>query len=138
VLIQTHHPEHPLLQQLVAAGYPAFAQAALTERQDAGLPPFSNLALLRAEATDARAPERFLSEAREAVDAKLIAGLEFWGPVPSPMERRAGRFRAQLLLVARDRKRLHRLLANWVPRLGELKSARKVRWSLDVDPIDLF
>ncbi|MBI5041677.1 MAG: primosomal protein N', partial [Gammaproteobacteria bacterium] len=137
VLIQTHHPEHPLLQQLVEAGYPAFAAAALVERQAAGLPPFSNLALLRAEATDARAPERFLSEARDAVDAKLIAGLEFWGPVPSPMERRAGRFRAQLLLVARDRKRLHRLLTNWVPRLGELKSARKVRWSLDVDPIDL-
>ncbi|MBI5461362.1 MAG: primosomal protein N' [Gammaproteobacteria bacterium] len=138
VLVQTHHPEHPLLQQLVAAGYPAFAAAALAERQAAGLPPFSNLALLRAEATDARAPEHFLSAARDATDTRLTNGLEFWGPVPSPMERRAGRFRAQLLLVARDRKRLHRLLADWVPRLGELKAARKVRWSLDVDPIDLF
>ncbi len=138
VLIQTHHPQHPLLQQLVEAGYPAFRQAALAERQAAGLPPFSNLALLRAEATDAQAPERFLMAAREAVDAKSATGVEFWGPVPSPMERRAGRIRAQLLLVARDRKRLHRLLAGWVPRLSELKSARKVRWSLDVDPIDLF
>ena len=138
VLIQTHHPQHPLLQQLVQAGYPAFAQAALFERQAAGLPPFSNLALLRAEATDAQAPDRFLSEARDSADSRLRSGLEFWGPVPSPMERRAGRFRAQLLLVARDRKRLHRLLADWVPRLSTLKSARKVRWSLDVDPIDLF
>ena len=138
VLIQTHHPEHPLLLQLVQAGYPAFARAALAERQAAGLPPFSNLALLRAEATDARAPEGFLADARDAVDTRLINGVEFWGPVPSPMERRAGRFRAQLLLVARDRRRLHKLLADWVPRLGGLKSARKVRWSLDVDPIDLF
>jgi primosomal protein N' (replication factor Y) len=138
VLIQTHHPEHPLLQQLVEAGYPAFAQAALAERQAAGLPPFSNLALLRAEATDASAPEQFLMEARDAVDAKSATGVEFWGPVPSPMERRAGRIRAQLLLVARDRKHLHKLLAGWVPRLSELKSARKVRWSIDVDPIDLF
>ncbi len=138
MLIQTHHPEHPLLQQLVEAGYPAFAQAALAERQAAGLPPFSNLALLRAEATDAQAPERFLIEARDMVDAKSATGVEFWGPVPSPMERRAGRIRAQLLLVARDRKRLHKLLAGWVPRLSELKSARKVRWSIDVDPIDLF
>ena len=138
VLIQTHHPQHPLLQQLIQAGYPAFAQAALAEREAAGLPPFSNLALLRAEATDARAPEQFLSDARDAVDAALSAGLEFWGPVPSPMERRAGRFRGQLLLVARERRRLHRLLADWVPRLGGLKTARKVRWSLDVDPIDLF
>ncbi len=138
VFIQTHHPDHPLLQQLVAAGYPAFADAALSERQAAGLPPFSNLALLRAEATDARAPELFLREARDSAEPRLSKGLEFWGPVPSPMERRAGRFRAQLLLVAPERKQLHRLLAAWVPRLSELKSARKVRWSLDVDPIDLF
>ena len=138
VLIQTHHPQHPLLQQLVQAGYPAFALAALAERQAAALPPFSNLALLRAEATDARAPEQFLSDAHDAVGAGLSTGVEFWGPVPSPMERRAGRFRAQLLLVAPDRRRLQRLLADWVPHLGELRSARKVRWSLDVDPIDLY
>ena len=67
-----------------------------------------------------------------------MQGIECWGPVPSPMERRAGRYRAQLLLVARERKTLHRLLGDWVPRLAELKSSRKVRWSLDVDPIDLF
>jgi primosomal protein N' (replication factor Y) (superfamily II helicase) len=138
VLIQTHHPEHPLLLQLVEAGYPAFAAAALAERQAAGLPPFRSLALLRAEAPDARAPERFLDEARAAVDPGQVDGVEFWGPVPSPMERRAGRYRAQLLLVARDRGHLQRLLADWVPRLGELKSARKARWSIDVDPIDLF
>ncbi|MFP5506113.1 MAG: primosomal protein N' [Gammaproteobacteria bacterium] len=138
VLIQTHHPEHPLLRQLVEAGYPAFAAAALAERQAAGLPPFRSLALLRAEAPDARAPEGFLDEAHATLVAKPLDGIEMWGPVPSPMERRAGRFRAQLLLVARDRARLQRLLADWVPRLGELKSARKVRWSIDVDPIDLF
>jgi primosomal protein N' (replication factor Y) len=136
VLIQTHHPDHPLLRQLVAAGYPAFAAAALAEREAAGLPPFRSLALLRAEAVDARAPDAFLSAAHDA--AGPAAGVEFWGPVPAPMERRAGRFRAQLLLVARDRGRLHRLLADWVPRLGGLKPARKVRWSIDVDPIDLF
>ncbi|MBZ0070814.1 MAG: primosomal protein N', partial [Gammaproteobacteria bacterium] len=136
VLIQTHHPEHPLLLQLVAAGYPAFATAALAEREAAGLPPFRNLALLRAEAVDARAPDAFLSAAHDA--AASAAGVEFWGPVPAPMERRAGRFRAQLLLVAHDRRRLHHLLTTWVPRLSELKQARKVRWSLDVDPIDLF
>lgn len=138
VLIQTHHPEHPLLLQLVQAGYPAFARAALDERRAAGLPPFSSLALLRAEATDAQAPDRFLCAARDAADSGLANGVEFWGPVPSSMERRAGRFRAQLLLVARDRKRLHRMLSDWVPRLGALPTARKVRWSLDVDPVDLF
>jgi primosomal protein N' (replication factor Y) len=138
VLIQTHHPEHPLLLQLIEAGYPAFAAASLAERQAAGLPPFRSLALLRAEAPDPRAPERFLDDAHAAIVAKQPEGVELWGPVPSPMERRAGRFRAQLLLVARDRGRLQRLLADWVPQLGEHKSARRVRWSIDVDPIDLF
>lgn len=138
VLIQTYHPEHPLLLQLVEAGYPAFAAAALAERQAAGLPPFSNLALLRAEATDARAPEQFLEQAVADLESRTISGIERWGPVPSPMERRAGRTRAQLLLVAQDRKRLQRLLADWIPHLSTLKSARKVRWSIDVDPVDLF
>ena len=138
VLIQTHHPDHPLLLQLVQAGYPAFAQATLDERRAAGLAPFSNLALLRAEATDASAPEQFLSAAAAAVDPQLRQGVDLWGPVPAPMERRAGRYRAQLLLLARDRKRLHRLLDTWVPQLSELKGARKVRWSIDVDPIDLY
>ena len=138
VLIQTHHPEHPLLQQLVRGGYPAFAEAALAEREAARLPPFGQLALLRAEAprrADARA---FLDAARASAEALAAEGVQLWGPVPSPMERRAGRYRAQLLVQAPTRAQLHAFLSAWVEPLAALKSARRARWSLEVDPGDTY
>ncbi len=138
VLIQTHVPEHPLLRLLVEQDYARFAEAALRERQEAALPPFSHLALLRAEAVDAEAPNLFLEEARQAAEQLGHDGVWLMGPVPAPMERRAGRNRAQLLLQAESRQALQRLLTVWAPRLESLKTGRKVRWSLDVDPAELF
>ncbi len=138
VLIQTHHPDHPLLALLIREGYEAFAEAALAERREARFPPYAYQALLRAEATDAQAPLRFLQAAREAVLALNPHSVEILGPVASPMERRAGRYRAQLLLQSAERRRLHKLLAAWIPGLGEQKLARKVRWSLDVDPQEMI
>ncbi|HEX6929980.1 MAG TPA: primosomal protein N' [Gammaproteobacteria bacterium] len=140
VLIQTHHPEHPLLVQLARHGYDAFADAALREREAAELPPYASLALLRAEAADSAAPRAFLEAARNLADAlqKDRGAVSVLGPAPAPMERRAGRYRAQLLLRAAGRAQLQGLLADWVPQLEHLPEARKVRWSVDVDPADLF
>ena len=138
VLIQTHHPESPLLQNLLSHDYGRFAQALLAERQAANLPPFSHLALLRAEAVDSQAPLRFLEEARIQADTLNCAGVELYGPFPAPMERRAGRSRAQLLLQSNSRSILQQLLTSWLQRLETLKSGRKVRWSIDVDPLEMF
>jgi len=138
VLVQTHHPEHPLLQALVHHGYHAFARAALAERRLAGLPPWTHLALLRAEAVDEAAPRAFLDAARAVLPAAVAAGLLVLGPVPAPMARRGGRQRAQLLLQAARRETLQRLLGPWLTALEQLPAGRRVRWSLDVDPIELF
>lgn len=138
VLIQTHVPDHPLLRLLVEQDYAHFARAALKEREEAQMPPFSHLALLRAEAVDRHAPMAFLEEARQAAAQLPHEGIWLLGPVPAPMERRAGRSRAQLLLQAENRQVLHRLLNQWAASLEGIKSGRKVRWSLDVDPVELF
>ena len=138
VLIQTHHPESPLLQSLLSHDYARFAQALLAERQATHLPPYSHLALLRAEAVDAQAPYLFLEEAHSLVSQIGGKGIEAYGPLPAPMERRAGRSRAQLLLQANSRAPLQTLLSTWLPRLETLKSGRKVRWSIDVDPLEMF
>ena len=138
VLIQTHHPDHPLLLQLVEKGYPAFAAAALEERRETQLPPWSSMALLRAEASDADHPRAFLDQARALAGGPGAAAVQLWGPVTAPMERRAGRYRAQLLLQADRRQELQQFLADWVPRLDTLGEARRVRWSIDVDPIDTY
>ncbi|MGD8936884.1 MAG: helicase-related protein, partial [Thiogranum sp.] len=138
VLIQTHHPDHPLLLQLLEKGYPAFAGAALDERRETQLPPWSSMALLRAEATDADHPRAFLDQARALAREPGTGAVQLWGPVTAPMERRAGRYRAQLLLQADRRQELQQFLADWVPRLHALGEARRVRWSIDVDPIDTY
>jgi len=138
VILQTHHPEHPLLHTLLRDGYGRFAEALMEERRQLGLPPFGSLALLRAEAVQPAAPAAFLEEARQRAEALGVPGVLLLGPVPAPMERRAGRFRAQLLLQAARRQDLQRLLGLWCDGLPGLKSARKVRWSLDVDPQELL
>ena len=137
VLLQTHHPEHPLLRVLVLEGYRKFCEGALEERRRARLPPYASLALVRAEATQRDAPQSFLSDAEACAGARPPAGVSVLGPVPSPMERRAGRYRAQLLVDATSRAALQRFLPGWIAELEALPSARKVRWSVDVDPQEM-
>lgn len=145
VLLQTHHPEHPLLQTLINGGYHAFADAELALREAAGFPPFAHLALLRAEARHADAPMQFLHAARSLLDRKHLGasgspvpGIELHGPLSAPMPRRAGMYRTQLLLSSPGRRALHDALNAAMPSLYGLPEARRVRWSLDVDPVDLY
>ncbi|WP_017170965.1 helicase-related protein, partial [Xanthomonas phaseoli] len=144
VWLQTHHPEHPLLQTLVNGGYHAFADAELQQREAAGFPPFAHLALFRAEAKDVAAANQFLLAVRSLTSAEpgtqspAFAAVECYGPMPAPMPRRAGFQRTQLLLSAQQRAALHRLLDTQLPAIYALPQARRVRWSLDVDPIDLY
>ncbi|MGC1548569.1 MAG: primosomal protein N' [Rhodanobacter sp.] len=136
VLLQTQHPEHPLLRSLLAHGYATAAKELLAERQQTGLPPYSHQVLLRCDAHQRAMVDAFLTEAR----AMLPEGdaLQIAGPMPAPMPLRAGRQRGQLLIEASTRRTLHSLLRPWAMQLGQLPTARKVRWSLDVDPIDLY
>jgi primosomal protein N' (replication factor Y) len=138
VLVQTRHPEDERLSALLGEGYGAFAGRILEERRSLGFPPFGRLALLRAEAPRPEPATAFLEAAARELRAAAGPGLAVLGPVAAPMERRAGRFRAQLLLQATRRAPLHAALATALPRIDPLPEARRVRWSLDVDPLDTF
>jgi primosomal protein N' (replication factor Y) len=135
VLIQTAYPEHPLLQSLLKGGYESFAADALLERAAARWPPFSRLALLRASAPAAAQAMEFLNAARECAGAH--PGARLLGPVSATMARRAGRHHAQLLIEHAGRGGLHHFLDLWLPAVERLPSARRVRWALDVDPLDI-
>ncbi|MCB1735531.1 MAG: primosomal protein N' [Gammaproteobacteria bacterium] len=137
VLIQTHSPDHPLLNTLIHADYATLAQSLMDERRAAELPPFSALALLRAEAHDLQIAQHFLRSARHEAERIGIAGVLILGPAPAAMARRAGKHRVQLLLQAPERAPLHRLIPGLLKRLDFLPSMRKVRWTLDVDPIEV-
>jgi len=133
VLVQSNYVDHPLLQDLVHNGYHHFAHQALTERKQALLPPFTFQALLRADANYPSYPEKFL----RTLTQQPIDGCEFAGPVPAAMEKKAGKFRYHLIIQAKSRKRLHQAILLLLSQIPNNEWQGKVRWSLDIDPIDL-
>jgi primosomal protein N' (replication factor Y) len=140
VLIQTSQPEHPLLQTLIHQGYSTFARMALAERQAAHLPPFSYQILLRAEASRPERVDAFMQQclALGQALAQASSAVEFWGPVPALMERRAGRYRRQLLLQSPSRSRLQGFLGSWLAQIEALQPISGLRWSVDVDPQEML
>jgi primosomal protein N' (replication factor Y) len=139
VLLQTWHPDHPLFAALQRHDFHGFAEFALGERRETGYPPYSYLALLRAESPVPGAALKLLREARRlALSLSPGEGVQIMDPLPAPLERLAGRYRAQLLVQSRARAPLQEFLGRWVSQLADAKFSRKARWSLDVDPVDLY
>ena len=133
VLVQTEFPDHPLYYALRQHDYDAFAQTLLMERKMAGFPPFVYQALLRAEAPRIDAAMDFLT--RAAAIARVTKSVEVFDPVPAQMARLKGQERAHLLIQSSSRKKLQGYLAEWRTKLDTLP-AQKVRWLLDVDPLE--
>lgn len=138
VVLQTHHPEHPLLQVLLQQGYDAFSTQTLEERKSVFLPPFTSHVLFRSEDHDNRQSALFLQQLRNLLESSPLKDESLWilGPVPALQAKRSGRFRWQLLLQHPSRKVLQHLIKNSMPLIGSLPQAKKVKWTLDVDPID--
>ena len=133
VILQTHYPQHEALLTLLSSGFEAFAKEIGAERKAACLPPFSYQALLRSDAHDKTDVRAFLNQAKECFPG---GDAQIYGPFPAMMERRSGRTRWYLLVQANTRSSLHTQMDHWVVQLKDLSTARKVRWSIDVDPQD--
>jgi primosomal protein N' (replication factor Y) len=136
--LQTWHPRHALYAALRVHDYAAYAEQLLRERRSAGLPPFSHLALLRAEARDANVAQAFLHRAAEVAAAMPEAeGAMVYPPVPPTVARVAGIERMQMLIESASRTRLQRLLSAWLPLLQAQRREFKglARWAVDVDPV---
>ncbi|HEX5353366.1 MAG TPA: primosomal protein N' [Rhodanobacteraceae bacterium] len=167
VWLQTHEPDHPLLTTLLKGGYDTAAALQLGERLASGLPPFAHIALLRAECRQREVLDGFMTAARDTITLPLQWGSDaaqrvrgesaeqrgdavtrdvlsnrtrttINGPFAAPMPLRAGRHRAQLLLESTQRASLRQALATWLPHLHALPQPRGLRWSIDVDPVDLY
>ncbi|WP_369410342.1 primosomal protein N' [Neiella litorisoli] len=141
VLLQTHYPDHPWVQQLQTEGYQQVAQALLAERKQAQLPPYAAIAIIRAEANDETkvaeflaSAESVLSEAARGVNDK--GGVIVMAPGPCAMVRKAGRYRWQLALLAPQKSAIQQLLNQTLGEIEGSKLAQVVRWHVDVDPHD--
>ncbi len=137
VLIQTQYPEHPLLTRLLTEGYEGFAASALEERREAAWPPYSRLAMLRAEAKDSVGLDAFLRAAVDSSRSLQETAVQVLGPATALIARRADHFRAHLLIETAARSTLQRFLKNWLPQVEKLPGPPGLRWHIDVDPLEV-
>ena len=144
VLIQTAHPDNHTLQYLRRHDFERFAGHCLEERRAANYPPFSHIALWRAESTQKTAALKFLKDTAEVGKRMLARGhgrfdrVQIMDAVISPMEKLAGRYRAQLMVRSGHRGQLHRLLPGWIESMENNPQSRRARWSIDIDPMEMF
>lgn len=136
VVIQTRYPDHPMFHYVLSNRYTQFASGLLKQRKSAMMPPFSHQALLCANAKNKQNAEDFLREVAGLLKSVNMDGVEIWGPVTNSIEKKADYYYFNLYLQSNDRAALHRMLATFNQHVDTIKLKNKVRWYLDVDPID--
>jgi primosomal protein N' (replication factor Y) len=135
VWLQTKFPEHPVIQDLINNKYSDFASFALTEREMLNLPPYAHQVLIRAEATN----EEYASHWLQSITPHLnqFSDLLVLGPSPAPMTKKAGKFRHMLTIQCKSRPYLHKVVDWLIENLDSVQKDNRIRWSIDIDPLDL-
>ncbi|OCG46144.1 primosomal protein N' [Gilliamella sp. Choc5-1] len=136
VILQTYHPEHPLLNVLLTDGYQKFAKLTLQERQYTQLPPFSYQALVRAADRNNHYAPSFLQHIYDWLKLHYDHTLWQLGPMPANQPKKAGYYRWQLLLQHTNRQQLQKILNQLLMEINKWTETSRVKWSIDVDPID--
>jgi primosomal protein N' (replication factor Y) len=135
VLIQTTFPQHELFNAIRAQDYERYAETLLDERTAMQFPPASYFALLKAEGLDYKQVLTFLKNA-VAYAKEIESEVMIYDPLRPQMERIKSMERGQLLLQASNRQVLQQLLRSWMPKLRADKLASRIRWALDIDPLE--
>ncbi len=136
VYLQTLRPDHPLLNTLLESGYRSFAKQTLKERKAAWMPPYRYAALLRCESKDQELNQNFLQEHAQALRQASENSIDIWGPIPASKERKAGRYQAHMVLLSKDRARMHFYIRQWWQNVWHNKP-HGMKLSLDIDPQEL-
>ena len=139
VIIQSNYCDHPFISSLIFQDYQNFIDEISKERELSSLPPFSHMALVRAESTSNEDALNFLKYCRKQAENILPPNkiITYLGPLPALMEKRNGRFRYIFSIYCKDRKQIQKLLEKLCQRVDTAPLAKRIRWSIDVDPQDI-
>jgi primosomal protein N' (replication factor Y) len=138
VILQTHYPDHPAVRAMTNETFASQARELMVKRAETGMPPFSQLLMLRVDSDKQADGERFLQQLRRQVSNSLPTDVSLIGPLPSAMPRRAGKFRSQLMMRAPDRKSIQFCAGHLVSAAESMRSPRDLKWSLDIDPTEVM
>lgn len=133
VVIQTTLPNDPVFNLLFKEGYTAFANFLLSAREKASLPPYTKIAILRAESKKEANVLAFMHKAKEQL---IKTDIEVLGPAPAPLAKKSGQYRMQLMLKSFSRKKLNTALVQLRSFFTTNRAPASLRWSIDVDPQD--
>ena len=136
VVIQTRYPEHQMFQYVLNNQYTKYASVLLKQRFSSQMPPFAHQALICANAKDKDQAKQLLEQVLSVIEQIQMEGVDKWGPAPASIEKKADHYYFNLYLQAADRAHLHQMLSTLTPHIEALPLANKVRWYLDVDPIE--
>ncbi len=136
VVIQTRYPDHPIFNFVLSSRYTQFASHLLKQRLSAMMPPFSHQALLCANAKNKQNAEDFLREAATLLKSIQMDSVEIWGPVANTIEKKSDYYYFNLYLQSNNRATLHQILSTFNQYVNTLKLKNKVRWYLDIDPVE--
>jgi primosomal protein N' (replication factor Y) len=137
VLLQTHLPEHPLLHCLLSKGYNAFSNETLKIRKECKLPPYTSMLMIRARANKMDIAQNFLSQIKSLIISNKISNMNIYGPIPAIMERKAGMYQSQLIFFSQYRKTIQKNLSGWIDIISKQPLAKRVRWDIEVDPLEI-
>ena len=137
-ILQTHHPEAPLFQQILNNDFLITAHDLLQHRIESGLPPIGQMMLIHCDSPTPSDAEAFLMTCRQRAQRELPSDLQFIGPIPAPLSRRAGKFRYQLTVFSAHQKNLHQWVAHLIDILNTIRSKNHLSFAVDVDPYDFL
>ena len=137
VLLQTHNPENEALKSLLNDSYVAFYEKNKEDRKRLEWPPYTYSFLVRAESPSEKKVFDFLDVVTEFIkNSEEISSIKLLGPIQSPIGVIRGKKRGQLMLISKNRKKLHMISGRLISFIDAKKLGRKVKWSIDVDPTD--
>jgi len=134
-LLQTHQPQHPVIEAILSGDEESFWQAEAEARLAAAMPPHGKLAGIILSGPQLEPLFEFGAElARRDAPLRRI-GAQVWGPAPAPIARIRGRHRVRLLVKAPKGVHLQPALRRWLHQIPLPKGARL---AIDIDPQSFF
>ena len=137
VILQSYCTDHPQIEEIISGSYEKFAKKLLEERKSAKIPPYSFQAKIFAESPKGLVSRDFILSLLNGqnIDRKLRDDIRLVGPLPSIMEKKSGVYRWELSIFSKNRSTLHKFLDVMQSKLYDVKTSKKVRWAIDVDPL---
>jgi primosomal protein N' (replication factor Y) len=134
VILQTSYPENQDLDCLIKNGYEDWMKNLLSLRSSLGLPPYRNWGLIQAKSRKYSDAENFLNNIKNIIIKNKE--IEIFGPMPSIMQKKANLYNVNLVIQAKNKTKLNYVIKDCIPSIKDIPYSNKIRWSVDIDPID--